>query len=156
MTKNNAKDNNDNIQQRRQFTTSLRQHHYYYFIAAAVATGIAGIVHLYVPFSHSVMPKLSSHTVFFIGSGIAQIFWILPMIRRWGKPWYYIGIAGNVGFIILYVITRFPGNPVTGRGDSVDPIDMVCEIAQVAYIAITAVILAKESTIKAAEREQLR
>ena len=78
------------------------------------------------------------------------------MIRRWGKPWYYIGIAGNVGFIILYVITRFPGNPVTGRGDGVDPVDMVCEIAQVAYIAITAVILAKESTIKAAEREQLR
>jgi len=52
------------------------------------------------------MPKLSPITVFFIGSGIAQIFWILPMIKRWGKPWYYIGIAGNVGFIILYIITR--------------------------------------------------
>jgi hypothetical protein len=31
-----------------------------------------------------------------------------------------------------------------GRGDTVDPVDMVCEIAQVAYIAITVVILAKE------------
>jgi hypothetical protein len=72
-SKNNAKDNNDNIQQRRQFTTSLRQHHYYYFIAAAVATGIAGIVHLYVPFSHSVMPKLSSHTVFFIGRMLTML-----------------------------------------------------------------------------------
>jgi hypothetical protein len=29
---------------------------------------------------------------------------------------------------------------------------MVCEIAQVAYIAITAVILAKERTVKVAER----
>jgi len=88
--------------------------------------------------------------IFFLGSGIAQIFWILPMIKRWGKPWYYIGIAGNIGFIILYIITRLPGNPVTGRGGTVDPVDMVCEIAQVAYIAITAIILAKERTIKVA------
>jgi len=54
--------------------------------------------------------------IFFLGSGIAQIFWILPMLKRWGKPWYYIGIGGNLGFIILYVITLLPGNPVTGRG----------------------------------------
>jgi hypothetical protein len=86
---------------------------------------------LKVPLSRSLMPRHSPNTVFFIGSGIAQIFWILPMIRRWGKPWYYIGIIGNVGFILLYVIKRFPGNPVTGRGDTVDPVDMVCEIAQV-------------------------
>jgi hypothetical protein len=33
---------------------------------------------------------------------------------------------------------------------------MTCELAQVAYIAITAVILAKEKTIKASQREQLR
>jgi hypothetical protein len=132
-------------------------HNYqYYFLFAAISTAVAGIVHLYVPFSHSVMPRLSPITVFFIGSGIAQIFWILPMIKRWGRPWYYIGIVANVGFIILYVITRFPGNPVTGRGGDVDAIDMVCELAQVAYIAITAVILAKERTIKVAQREQLR
>jgi len=140
----------DKQQQRSSF------HNYqYYFLAAAVATAIAGIVHLYVPFSHSMMPKLSPITVFFIGSGIAQIFWILPMIKRLGRPWYYMGIAGNVGFIILYVITRFPGNPVTGRGGDVAA-DMVCELSQVAYIAITALILAKERTLRVAAREQLR
>ena len=70
--------------------------------------------------------------------------------------WYYIGIAGNIAFIILYVITRFPGNPVNGRDWDVDIVDMTCEIAQVAYIAITAVILAKERTIKAVDREALK
>jgi hypothetical protein len=35
-------------------------------------------------------------------------------------------------------------------------VDLTCELAQVAYIAITAVILAKERTIKVAEKEQLR
>jgi hypothetical protein len=117
---------------------------------------IAGIVHLYMPVSHPRMLGNLPMATFFLGSGIAQIFWILPMIKRWGRLWYYIGIAGNVGFIILYIITRFPGNPVNGRGGGVDALDMVCEVAQVAYMAITAVILAKERTIKVADREQLR
>jgi hypothetical protein len=78
------------------------------------------------------------------------------MIKRWGRIWYYVGIAGNVGFIILYVITRFPSNPVTGRGGDFDAVDMTCELAQVAYIAITAVILAKERSIKVVDKEQLR
>jgi len=54
------------------------------------------------------------------------------------------------------VLTRFPCNPVTGRGGRVDAIDMVCELAQVCYITLTTVILAKERTIKVAGREQLR
>jgi hypothetical protein len=78
------------------------------------------------------------------------------MIKRWGRIWYYVGIAGNISFIILYVITRFPGNPVNGRGGDVDVVDMTCEIAQVAYIAITAVILAKERSIKVVDREALK
>jgi len=126
------------------------------FIAAAVATAIAGIVHLYMPLSHPRMLENIPTATFFLGSGIAQLFWVIPMIKRWGRIWYCIGIAGNLAFIILYVVTPFPGNPVNGRGGDVDAIDMTCELAQVAYIAITAVILAKQRSIKVAEKEQLR
>ena len=128
----------------------------YYFIAAAAATAIAGIVHLYMPLAHLRIFENIPMVTFFLGSGIAQIFWILPMIKRWGRIWYYIGITGNIAFIILYVITRFPGNPVNGRGGDVDAVDMICELAQVAYIAITAVILSKERSIKVVDKEQLR
>src|SRR5215467_15851495 len=96
------------------------QHYRYYFIAAAIATAIAGIVHLYIPFGFPMVFENPAVAIFFLGSGIAQIFWILPMLKRWGKPWYYLGIAGNAGFIILYVITLFPGNPINGRGGSID------------------------------------
>jgi hypothetical protein len=146
--------NNNNIKQQQQ-RTSFRNYQYY-FIAAAVATAIAGIVHLYMPLSHPRMLGNLPIATFFIGSGIAQIFWILPMIKRWGKPWYYIGILGNIAFIIIYIITRLPGNPITGRGGDVDIVDMICELAQVAYIAITAVILAKERTINVSQMEKLR
>ena len=126
------------------------------FIASAIATAIAGIVHLYMPLSHPRMLGNIPIATFFLGSGIAQLFWVIPMIKRWGRIWYYIGIAGNIGFIILYVVTRFPGNPVNGRGGDVDIVDMICELAQVVYIAITAVILVKERSMKAVNKEQLR
>jgi len=120
----------------------------YYFIAAAVATAIAGIVHLYMPLDHPRMFQNIPNVTFFLGSGIAQLFWIIPMIRRWGRVWYYVGIAGNLAFILLYVITRLPGNPVNGRGADVDIVDLTCEIAQVAFIAITSIIIAKENRLK--------
>jgi hypothetical protein len=64
-------------------------------------------------------------------------------IEGWGKPWYDIGIVGNLG-LILYVITLLPGNPVTGRGGNIDITAIICESGQVSYIVITATILAKE------------
>ena len=140
---------------RQQQRSSFRNYQYL-FIAAAAATAIAGIVHLYMPLSHPRMLGNIPTATFFLGSGIAQLFWVIPMIRRWGRIWYYVGIAGNIAFIILYVITRFPGNPVSGRGGDVDVVDMTCEIAQVAYIAITAVILLKERSMKLVHKQQLR
>jgi hypothetical protein len=147
--------NNNNTRQRQQLRSSFRNYQYL-FIAAAIATAIAGIIHLYMPLSHPRMLGNIPTAAFFLGSGIAQLFWVIPMIKRWGRIWYYIGIAGNIAFIILYVVTRFPGNPVNGRGGDVDIVDMTCELAQVAYIAITAVILAKERSIKVVDKEQLR
>lgn len=144
-------DGNNNTGQR-----SSLDRYQYYFVAAAFATTIAGIVHLYMPLSHPMMLRLSPITIFFLGSGIAQIFWVLPMIKRWGKPWYFVGVAGNIAFIILYIVTRFPGNPVTGRGGNTDIIDLTCELAQVAYIIITTIILVKERTLKVSQKEILR
>ena len=135
---------------------TFRNNYQYLFIAAAVATAIAGIVHLYMPLSHPRMLGNIPTATFFLGSAIVQLFWVIPMIKRWGRIWYYVGIAGNVAFIILYVVTRFPGNPVNGRGGNVDMVDMTCELGQVAYIAITAVILAKERSMKVVDKEQLR
>jgi hypothetical protein len=45
-------------------------------------TTIAGIVHLYMPLAHHRMLENAPIAIFFLGSGIAQVFWILPMIKR--------------------------------------------------------------------------
>jgi len=127
---------------------------FYYYIAAAAATAIAGILHLV--YASNVIDRSPLFGIFFIVAGLAQLFWVLPMIKRWGRLWYYIGIGGTMVLIVLYAITRVP-NPITGaRALPISSIGMETILLQAAYIVIAAVILVKERRIKVSEREQLR
>jgi uncharacterized membrane protein YuzA (DUF378 family) len=112
------------------------------YYAAAATTAIAGILHLtLVP---NIIGRNPNSGIFFIISGIAQIFWVIPMLKKWGKTWYYIGIAGTIILIIIWAITRMPGNPITGRGGPIGEMAIVIEIFQIAYIIITSIIIVKE------------
>ena len=59
------------------------------------------------------------------------------MIRHWGKVWYYVGIAGTLVFIIMWIITRIPDNPITGRGGPIGETAIVVEVFQVAFIVLS-------------------
>jgi hypothetical protein len=45
----------------------------------------------------------------------------------------------------MWAMTRVPGNPITGRGGPISEMAVAIEVFQVAYIIITAIIIAKES-----------
>ena len=112
------------------------------YYAAATTTAIAGILHLIlVP---NVIGRNPNSGIFFIISGIAQIFWVIPMLKRWGRTWYYIGIGGTIILVMIWAITRIPGNPITGRGGPISEMATAVEIFQIAYVAITIIILIKE------------
>ncbi|MGI8719322.1 MAG: hypothetical protein ACR2KF_02250, partial [Nitrososphaeraceae archaeon] len=85
--------------------------------------------------------------LFLIG-GLAQIFWVLPTIRGWNKAWYYAGIGGTLTFIIIWTITRFPGNPINGRGGSIGEIAVVVEIFQVAFVVLSIIILTRDPKLR--------
>jgi hypothetical protein len=116
-----------------------------YYVAAAT-TAIAGILHLIQ--ASNVLGFNLNFGIFFIVSGIAQLFWVVPMIRRWGLPWYYVGIGGTMVLIILFGITRMPDNPITGRGGPISPIGLATELLQAAFIVLTAIIIVYESKRK--------
>ena len=108
-------------------------------VAAAVSTFIAGVLHLTLV-SNSIgrNPWIG---IFFLVGGIAQIFWVLPTIKNWGRIWFYIGIAGTLVLIIMWAMTRMPDNPITGRGAPINNIGIATEIFQIIYIATSVVII---------------
>ena len=112
------------------------------FYSAAVCTFIAGILHLtLVP---NAIDRNVNNGIFFLISGLAQIFWVVPLIRHWGKVWYYVGIAGTLVLIIMWIITRIPDNPITGRGGPIGETAIVVEVFQVAFIVLSIIILIKD------------
>ncbi len=77
---------------------------------------IAGIFHVNKTIdTTSSGEQIGNADILFLIGGLAQIFWVVPKIREWGKTWYSIGIAGTAVFMLLWVITRIPENPITGR-----------------------------------------
>ena len=92
------------------------------FYAAAACTFIAGILHL------AIVPMFFTQLsldvmIFFIVSGLAQVFWVIPIIKKWSNIWYYFGIGGTVVLIIMYLVA------VPGSGYPVSPLDIAIELS---------------------------
>lgn len=113
------------------------------YFAAAASTAIAGVLHLMLG-PNNLGFNVNQGILFIIG-GIAQVFWIIPVIRRWGTVWYSVGIGGTAVFMMLFFITRFPGNPITGRGGGTNAISIAVEVFQAIFIALVAAIMVYES-----------
>jgi uncharacterized membrane protein YuzA (DUF378 family) len=109
------------------------------FFAAAASTLIAGILHLAIVPMFFAQMSIDT-TIFFIVSGLAQIFWVIPVVKRWNKPWYYVGIGGTVILIIMYLIA------VPGSGYPVNQLDIAIELFQVAFIILCSIIIVKDRT----------
>jgi hypothetical protein len=113
---------------------------------AAGSTLIAGILHLSLV-ANAIDRNFNTGILFLIG-GLAQVFWVLPIIRGWNKVWYYVGIGGTLALILIWVITRFPGNPINGRGGSIGETAIAVEVFQVAFIVLCIIILAKDRKVR--------
>jgi len=106
------------------------------FYAAAASTLIAGVLHLAIVPMFFTQMSIDT-TIFFIVSGLAQIFWVIPVIKGWSKPWYYVGIGGTAILIIMYLIA------VPGSGYPVSQLDIAIELFQIAFIILCSIIIAK-------------
>ena len=110
------------------------------YFGAAACTGMAGILHLMlVP--NSIAAGVQ-YTAFFLISGLAQLFWVLPMVKRWGRIWNIIGLAGTAVLVGLtgYAVVESIRNPqLTPPG--ITELAVAIEIFQISYVIITAIII---------------
>lgn len=105
-------------------------------IAAAFCTGLAGILHLYM------LPANNTNTtILFLIGGLAQVFWIVPTVRNRGKIWDLVGIFGTASFALIWIITRVPDNPISGRGGRIGETAVIIEILQISFIILVAIIM---------------
>jgi hypothetical protein len=125
--------------------TILIRNHVLFYIAAAT-TMIAGVLHL-VMIGPSLKPinfpmELLPYTDgLFLISGIAQIFWALPMALRWNTRWFYAGLIGTIALTSLIALTRIP-NEITGVAlQDKSPMALLIEVIQTTYIVTTLTII---------------
>jgi len=108
------------------------------FYAAAATTAIAGIIHLIL----GIPSENQNSQILFVVGGAAQVFWVIPMIRKWGPIWYSVGLGGTIVFILIWAITRIPENFITGRGGRISDNGIIIEAFQIAFVAIVIAIIA--------------
>ena len=108
------------------------------FYVAAATTAIAGIIHLIM----GIPSESQNSQILFVVGGAAQVFWAIPMIRKWGTTWYSVGLGGTIIFILIWVITRIPENFITGRGGRISDNGILIEVFQIAFVAIVITIIA--------------
>src|SRR3954453_5579101 len=110
------------------------------YLGAAACTGIAGILHLMlVP--NSIAAGVQ-YTAFFLISGLLQLFWVLPMAKRWGRIWNIIGLAGTAVLVVLtgYAVIESIGNPQS-TPPGVTELAIAIELFQISYVIITTIII---------------
>jgi uncharacterized membrane protein YvlD (DUF360 family) len=110
-------------------------------VASQVLGGVDGIMRsVLAPDLLTAGFSITKLGFFFSVVGIMQLFWFVPMTKRWGRKWYYIGICGTIALIALYAATKAP-NPITTGGINIPIYDIPTEILQIAYVAMTAMII---------------
>jgi hypothetical protein len=111
-------------------------------ISAMASTTIAGILHiLMVPRS---MENEVLEGIFFLISGILQIFWVLPIIKDWNRIWYYIGIVGSGVLFVLWLAERIP-RLISGGGIRISGNTLAIEFFQIAFIVLCIVLVQRKS-----------
>jgi hypothetical protein len=123
------------------------------YLAAAVTTAVAGILHLMMG-PNSLGFNINNGILFIVG-GIAQVFWIIPILRKWNPAWIGVGIGGTIVFIMLWVITRFPENPITGRGGGANTMAILTESFQIVFVALSIAIIVYKKKMSRVERNTL-
>jgi hypothetical protein len=106
-------------------------------LSAAVLSLAAGWIHFAYVSSH--WRDWWAYGAFFLATGVFQALFA-PAILRWPNAWTaLVGIAGNLGIVGMYVMSRTTGIPMgphDGVVENATPIDLGCTAAEIVLIGV--------------------
>jgi uncharacterized protein (DUF305 family) len=116
--------------------------------AAAALSLVAAAIHLWVAPEH--FEKWWGYGIFFLAAAVFQGAYG-PAVLRWPQPWLlYLGIAVNLGVIVLWLATRTVGVPLLGPHagvvEDVGALDLAATTAELALVFVVAAGLLSLST----------
>ena len=111
-------------------------------LTAAAFSLSAGLVHLGYTKTHWIV--WLPYGLFFLGTGIAQTLLAGFLAARRPPAWLTLGaIAGNLGVIALYVVSRTPYGapigPMRGHPELPEPIDMGTTVGE--FVTVVALLM---------------
>jgi hypothetical protein len=113
------------------------------------STIIAGMLHiLMAPRS---IEREFLEGIFFLISGVMQVFWLLPILKEWHKVWYYVGIGGTGVLFALWFMERIPGL-VDGRGIRLSPNTIAIEGFQIAFIVLCFILVRRRAKTESLQK----
>ena len=111
-------------------------------IAAMVSTLVGGILHIMM--APRSLEREFLEGVFFLISGILQVFWMLPIIKKWNRVWHYVGIGGTAILFALWLGERIP-RLIDGGGIRLSANTLAIEGFQIAFIVLCIMLLKRKS-----------
>ena len=102
-------------------------------VVAAVGSLIAAGVHAAVGPAH--FHEALRFGIFFVIASLTQTGWAVLLVRRPSRAMFAIGVAGNVGMVVLWTITRTVGLPFhLADVESVGMVDVIATTAELVTI----------------------
>lgn len=103
--------------------------------ALALASLGAGVIHCSASPAHVSLPF---HAAFFVVVGTGQILWAPLILRRASGRWLYLGAAGNLALVGVWLASRTTGISFVPGAEHVEPVgfkDAVTVFLEVAVVA---------------------
>ena len=104
---------------------------------------VAALAHVWAMPGH--FEEWWGYGAFFVLAALAQGFYGLALLRWPGRTLLLLGIVGNLGVIVLYLVTRVSGvpffGPHAGEVEGVGVIDLVATLSEVGLVVALAVLL---------------
>jgi hypothetical protein len=103
--------------------------------ALALASLGAGVIHCSASPDHASLPV---HAGFFVVVGTAQILWAPLILRRFSRRRLYLGAAGNLALVGIWLASRTTGLGFVPGAEHVEPVgfkDTVTVFLEVAVVA---------------------